>query len=74
MSRVTVMALIAERDSVREAARREAERLLKMLAVEVDRLPSGLVVPVMQMLSNEMKVLAGRATSANKTSDTGGES
>lgn len=73
MSRVTVMALIAERDSVREAARREAERLLKMLAVEVDRLPSGLVVPVMQMLSNEMKVLAGRATSANKP-DTGGES
>ena len=47
--RVTVMGLIAERDAARMAARHESDRILKMLAAEVDRLPSGLTVPVLQM-------------------------
>ena len=67
--RVTVMGLIAERDAARMAARHESDRILKMLAAEVDRLPSGLTVPVLQMLSNELKTLSGRAASAAKESE-----
>ena len=44
-------------------------RGVKMLAAEVDRLPSGLTVPVLQMLSNELKTLSGRAASAAKESE-----
>ena len=67
--RVTVMGLIAERDAARTAARHESDRILKMLAAEVDRLPSGHTVPVLQMLSNELKTLSGRAASAAKESE-----